>query len=75
MQIFEVNELTNKRQNVGSTANLAKKLMYAISACSAWKVSLKLYNAVRRMLCLFLTNGVLRGKVSGSKKSLFSNLL
>ena len=35
VQIFEVNKLTNRRQNFGSTADLAKKLMYAISACSA----------------------------------------
>ena len=27
------------------------------------------------MFCHFLTNGVLRGKVSGPKKSFFSNLL
>ena len=27
------------------------------------------------MFCHFLTNGVLRGKVYGSKKSFFSNLL
>ena len=69
---FEVNKSTNTRQNFGSTADLAKKLMYAISACSAWKGPLKLFNV--QMFCLFSTNRVLRGNVSGSKKKFFPYL-
>ena len=49
----------------------AKKLMYALLACSARKGPLKLYNFARIMFCLVLANGVLRVKVSGSKKNFF----
>ena len=53
VQIFEGNKSTNKRQTFGSTADLARKLMYAMSACSLWKGPLKLYNVARIMFCFY----------------------